>query len=221
MTIRILVADDQRLMREGLATILELEEDIEVVGTVSDGLEALDACRQNPVDIILMDIRMPRLDGIEATRRILDEYPRVRIIALTTFDDEELIVRALRAGARTYLLKDLPSEKLLETVRATMRGDVLFQPKIAARLLASIPEMAEDGNDEESVSVLQFLTPREAEILRLVASGLDNREIAAELVLSEGTVKNHISTIYSKLDVRDRTQAVLWAIRHGLAPRDS
>ncbi|MFO8060089.1 MAG: response regulator transcription factor [Bacillota bacterium] len=212
MVIRILIADDQRLMREGLETILNLGEDMEVVGTASNGLEALKMCRENAPDVVLMDIQMPVMDGVEAAGLILEENPSIRVIALTTFDDDELIVRALKAGARTYLLKDLPSEKLMEAIRATARGDVLLQPEVASRLVKAAAVRSE--TEELPAGAFEPLSNREREILSLMVAGLSNQEIAADLFLSEGTVKNYISAIYSKLGVKDRTQAVLFAMKH-------
>ena len=217
MTIRILIADDQQLMREGLRTILDLEADMRVIGTAANGQIAWELCRDDRPDVVLMDIQMPVMDGVEATRRILEYDPTIHIIALTTFDDDELIIRVLRAGARTYLLKDLPSEKLLEAIRATVRGDILLQPEIASRLVAATREPAAHGTaDALPATMREPLSPRELGILALMVRGMHNREIAADLFLTEGTVKNHISTIYSKLGVRDRTQAVLLAIKHDL-----
>ncbi len=214
--IRIVIADDQRLMREGLKTILDLEEDMEVIGTASNGSEAVDHCRELKPDIILMDIRMPEIDGVEATEMIAEEGLPVKVIVVTTFDDDELIVKALKAGAKTYLLKDLPSEKLLATIRATYRGDIVMQPEIAAKLVdkASGKDLPADVVDSECG--FYALTWREKEVLSLMAEGLSNSDIASRLFLSEGTIKNQVSAIYAKLGTSDRTQAVLLAIKNKL-----
>lgn len=214
--IRIVIADDQRLMREGLKTIIDLEEDMAVVGTAANGREAVELCRKIAPDIVLMDIRMPEMDGVEATAMINAENLAAGIIMVTTFDDDELIIKALQAGARTYLLKDLPSEKLLATIRSTYKGDIVLQPEIAAKLLnraSGTKASACKYNDEK---ILEPLTAREKEVLALMAEGLSNSNIAAKLFLTEGTVKNQVSNIYSKLGTSDRTRAVLLAIKKGL-----
>lgn len=214
--ISIVIADDQSLMREGLKTILDLEKDIKVLATAANGREALDLCRDMKPRIVLMDIRMPVMDGVEATAAINAEGLPTAVIVLTTFDDDELIIKALKAGAKTYLLKDLPSDKLLEVIRATSRGNIVLQPEIAAKLVerASGPAEAVDQNGD--CPVLEALTRREKEILSLMAEGLSNSDIAARLYLSEGTVKNQVSVVYGKLGTRDRTQAVLLALKYNL-----
>jgi DNA-binding NarL/FixJ family response regulator len=214
--IKVIIADDQRLMREGLKTILELEEDIEVVSTAVNGQEAVDLSLQHQPDIVLMDIRMPEMDGVEATRRIVSEGIGTRIIIVTTFDDDELIIKALKAGAKTYVLKDLPSEKLLFVIRATHRGDIILQPEIAAKLVERAFESGGVKNESNQEGSLTELTERERDILALMAEGLSNSDIAGKLFLSEGTVKNQVSVIYSKLGTSDRTQAVLLAIKNKL-----
>jgi len=227
--IRLLIADDQRLMREGLRTILELEEDFAIVGIAADGREALDMCLADPPDVVLMDIRMPEMDGVAATARLSQELPAVKVIILTTFDDDELIIQGLRAGAKTYLLKDLPSERLAEIIRATHRGDIVLQPHIAAKLVqqaarspggaaptvTKAPDAATGVGGGEGV-LSEPLTKRERDILALMSEGLSNSEIAGRIYISEGTVKNYVSAIYAKLGTNDRTQAVLLAIRHQL-----
>ncbi len=214
--IKVVVADDQRLMREGLKTIIDLEEDMEVLGTAANGREALELCRCLSPDVVLMDIRMPEMDGVEATALITAEGLAARVIVVTTFDDDELIVRALQAGAKTYLLKDLPSEKLLATIRSTYRGDIVLQPEIAAKLVkrASGPEAG--SGEKGSGQVAESLTTREKEVLALMAEGLNNNDIASRLFLSEGTIKNQVSSIYAKLGTSDRTQAVLFALKDKL-----
>ncbi len=214
--IKIIIADDQRLMREGLKTILELEEDMTVPGTAANGKEALELCRRLAPDIVLMDIRMPEMDGVEATKLITAEIPATRVIVVTTFDDDELIIKALKAGAKTYLLKDLPSEKLLSVIRATYEGDIVLQPEIAARLVERASGDQAADADRAPGHQTEALTGREKEILALMAEGLNNSDIAARLYLSEGTVKNQVSVIYGKLGTNDRTQAVLLALKHHL-----
>jgi DNA-binding NarL/FixJ family response regulator len=210
--IKIIVADDQQLMREGLQTIIDLEEDLTTLGTAANGREALNLCRQLGPDIVLMDIRMPEMDGVEATRYIAEECPDTKVIILTTFDDDELIIKAMQAGAKTFLLKDLPSEKLFETIRATHKGNIMLQPEIAAKLVGRAA--GSEKIDTAKVTALEndLLTKREKEILSLMADGLSNSDIASKLFLSEGTVKNQVSVIYSKLGTNDRTQAVLLAL---------
>jgi len=210
--IKIVIADDQRLMREGLKTILELEKDMDVQATASNGREALELCRSLTPDIVLMDIRMPVMDGVESTGLITAENPEIKVIVVTTFDDDELIIKALKAGAKTYLLKDLPSEKLLAAIRATYNGDIVLQPEIAAKLV----DRASGNRVAVSEDINEALTGREKEILSLMAEGLNNSDIASRLYLSEGTVKNQVSVIYSKLGTSDRTQAVLLALKQGL-----
>ncbi|HED24192.1 MAG TPA: response regulator transcription factor [Firmicutes bacterium] len=214
--IKIVIADDQRLMREGLKTIIDLEEDMAVVGTAANGREALELCRRLAPDIVLMDIRMPEMDGVEATALITAERLTVGVIVVTTFDDDELIVKALQAGAKTYLLKDLPSEKLMATIRSTFRGDIVMQPEIAAKLVkrASGVDRVNEQNGGERIA--EELTAREKEVLALMAEGLSNSDIAARLYLSEGTIKNQVSNIYSKLGTSDRTQTVLLALKNRL-----
>jgi DNA-binding NarL/FixJ family response regulator len=213
--IKIVIADDQRLMREGLKTIIELEADMIVPATAANGLEALELCRAIRPDIVLMDMRMPEMDGVEATRQITAEGLKAKVIVVTTFDDDELIIKALQAGAKTYLLKDLPSEKLLSVIRATHRGDIVLQPEIAARLVERAAAV-EDKTVAEDDYANEKLTTREKEILSLMADGLSNSSIASRLYLSEGTVKNQVSVIYSKLGTSDRTQAVLLAMKQKL-----
>ncbi|SHN46038.1 response regulator [Cryptosporangium aurantiacum] len=227
-TVRVLVVDDQRLVREGVASLLALEEDITVVGTAADAREAVaEAVAQQP-DVILMDVRMPSspaspahppvpgaipdLGGVEATAAVRRRAPGCRVLMLTTFDDEEYVVRALRAGASGYLLKDLPAAELARAVRMAHAGVDQFDPAVTARLLAAL-----DRGGSLPVSHGLTLTPREVDVLRLLARGATNREIAAALVVSEGTVKNHVSNILSRLGLRDRTQAALYARDHGLA----
>lgn len=211
--IRVVIADDQRLMREGLKTIIDLEEDMTVLGTAANGREALELCRRLSPDVVLMDIRMPEMDGVEATAMITAEGLAARVVVVTTFDDDELIVRALQAGAKTYLLKDLPSEKLLATIRSTYRGDIVLQPEIAAKLVKRASGLEAGDGEKGSDQLTEALTTREKEVLTLMAEGLNNSDIASRLFLSEGTIKNQVSSIYAKLGTSDRTQAVLLALK--------
>ena len=215
--IKIVIADDQRLMREGLKTILDLEEDMEVLGTAANGREALELCRRLKPDVVLMDIRMPEMDGVEATKLISAEGLATRVIVVTTFDDDELIIKALKAGAKTYLLKDLPSEKLLGAIRATFNGDIVLQPEIAAKLVEKASGAGSSAEEQTDGYKTEALTRREKEILALMVEGLSNSDIAARLFLSEGTVKNQVSVIYGKLGTSDRTQAVLLALKYNLS----
>lgn len=214
--IKIVIADDQRLMREGLKTILDLEEDMEVLATAANGSEALELSRRLKPDVVLMDIRMPEMDGVEATKLISAENVAASVIVVTTFDDDELIIKALKAGAKTYLLKDLPSEKLLAVIRATYRGDIVLQPEIAAKLVEKASGSGAVLEEQRNGFVAETLTRREKEILTLMVEGLSNSDIAARLFLSEGTVKNQVSVIYGKLGTNDRTQAVLLALKNNL-----
>ncbi|HKV83612.1 MAG TPA: response regulator transcription factor [Ktedonobacterales bacterium] len=230
--IRVLLVDDQALLRESFRRLLELEsDDIEVIGAAADGQDALELierlCRAGgPPDVVLMDIRMPRLNGVEATRELKRRWPAIRVVMLTTFDDEEYIVDGLRAGARGYLLKDTSSDQLVQAIRAAHRGEAPLQPSVAVKLVARIaradppdhaPPLAAAGVPQRAGLIpSDDLTERERDILRLLARGDSNREIGETLFITEGTVKNHVSSILSKLALRDRTQAALWAREHGL-----
>src|SRR6266852_5656669 len=229
--IRVLIVDDQTLVREGFRKLLELEPDIEIVDMASNGESALAAverlhAQNTPPDVILMDIRMPQMDGIAATRAIRERWPDAHIVILTTFDDTELIHAGLRAGALGYSLKDITAEQLAMTVRAAASGQVLLQPDIASKVFSALtpsstksPTSATNYTSSSSTSTtyidasayVEQLTEREREILALVAQGASNRQVAERLYVTEGTVKNHMSSILSKLGVRDRTQAVLKA----------
>ena len=213
--IRVLIVDDQELVRAGFRVLLEAEDDIEVVGEAENGADAVELARLTPPDVVLMDVRMPVLDGIEATRRIRDEAGEngPRVLVLTTFDLDEHVYDALRAGASGFLLKDVKAQQLAEAVRTIAAGDALIAPSITKRLVA---EFANRPTARERSSRLDELTPREAEVLALVARGLSNAEIAAHLVIGEATVKTHVTRILSKLDLRDRVQAVVLAYESGL-----
>lgn len=216
MSIRILIADDQALMRAGFRMIIEAEDDLDVVGEAGDGQEAAERALALRPDVVLMDIRMPRVDGVEATRRIVEgrDGDRPAVLILTTFDLDEYVYASLRAGASGFLLKDAPPEDLIRAVRIVARGDALLAPAITRRMLEEFAARSQD--DGPPPEALQLLTNRELEVLRLVARGLANLEIAAELVVSETTVKTHVGHILAKLGLRDRVQAVVLAYEAGL-----
>ena len=215
MSIRLLLVDDQALFREGLRTLLSVYPDLEVVGEAVNGEEALQRVEMLHPDVVLMDLRMPVLDGVTATRRLKERRLSSRVIILTTFDDDEYVFDGLRAGAVGYLLKDVSSEKLVEAIRATARGDSFLQPNIAAKLVAEFARM-EETPTPQAQQLVEPLSGRELEILALVAEGASNKEIAARLFIAEGTVKNHVTNILSKMGVRDRTLAALKAREMGL-----
>ena len=208
--VRVLLADDQALFREALATLLEVRPEIEVVGEAADGAEALDRVAGLLPDVVLMDLHMPVLDGIAATRRLRVERPEVRVLALTTFDDDEDVFAALRAGAVGYLLKDVSSARLVEAVHAAARGESVLQPSVAAKVVARFAQLDDTPRPRLQPLVVP-LSDRELDVLRLLADGRSNREIAAVLFLAEGTVKNHVTSVLGKLGARDRTQAALRA----------
>jgi DNA-binding NarL/FixJ family response regulator len=213
---KVLIADDQSLVRAGFRMILEAEPDFEVVGEASDGLTAVLAARETEPDVILMDVRMPNVDGLEATRRLLegkDEGPRILI--LTTFDLDEYVYEALRAGASGFLLKDTPPEQLVEAIRVIAGGDALLSPSITRRVISEFVRRP-PASVRQSPEGLDDLTARELEVLRLIARGLSNAEIAAEAYVSETTVKTHVARILMKLRLRDRVQAVVFAYEHGI-----
>jgi DNA-binding NarL/FixJ family response regulator len=212
--IPLLLVDDQSLFREALKTLLSVQDDFEVVGEASNGEEALRIAIQVKPQVVLMDLRMPVLDGVTATRRFREQLPNCRIIALTTFDEDEMVFDALRAGAIGYLLKDVPSEKLYEAIRAAAKGEYALSPSVTAKVITEFSRMAKPNRVAEPLA--EPLSRRELEILGLVATGASNKEIADKLVLSEGTVKNHLSNILAKLEVRDRAQAVLKAKEFGI-----
>jgi len=216
--IRVLIADDQALVRAGFRVILDAEPDLEVVGETPDGCATIDAAARLRPDVVLMDIRMPNLDGIEATRRIAAGAPGPRILILTTFDLDEYVYEALRAGASGFLLKDAGADELLHAVRVVAAGDALLSPSITRRLIA---DYARRPPQSERPTALGELTPRELEVLRFVARGLSNSDIARKLVLGEATIKTHVARIFQKLDLHDRAQAVVMAYETGLvAPGD-
>jgi DNA-binding NarL/FixJ family response regulator len=216
VSVRVLLVDDQALIRAGFRMILEAEEDIEVVGECGDGSQAIDSVKRLAPDVVLMDIRMPEMDGIEATRRIVGpngEAP-VKVLMLTTFDLDEYVYDALRAGASGFLLKDVPADQLVAGIRLVAQGDALLAPTVTRRLIKEFSSSAR--RRAEPPGGLDELTPRELEVFRLVARGMSNAEIAAELIVSETTVKTHVARVLMKLGVRDRVQAVVLAYESGV-----
>jgi DNA-binding NarL/FixJ family response regulator len=215
-TIRVVVADDQRVVRDGLTMLVGLIDGIEVVGAAVDGVEALELAGRERPDVVLMDLRMPRMDGAEATRRIREAVPATHILVLTTYADDESLFPALRAGARGYLTKDASAEEIEQAIRALAAGRTHLDPAVQERLLNVVLETADPAAPGE-VALPDDLTPREAEVLQLIAAGLSNAEIADRLVVSAATVKTHINRIFYKTGARDRAQAVRYAFEHGLA----
>jgi DNA-binding NarL/FixJ family response regulator len=214
--VRVLLVDDQALFREALATLLGVRTDIDVVGEAANGDEALTRAAELDPDVVLMDLRMPVLDGIAATRRMRVEQPQVRVIALTTFDDDEEVFAALRAGAVGYLLKDVSSARLVEAVLAAARDESVLQPSVAAKVVARIAQLPDPDPQPRPQPLVVPLSDRELDVVRLLSQGRSNREIAAALFLAEGTVKNHVTNVLGKLGARDRTQAALRARALGL-----
>ncbi|MDF5757169.1 response regulator transcription factor [Spongiactinospora sp. TRM90649] len=212
MTVRVVVADDQTVVREGLVLLLGLLPGVEVAGAARDGEEALRLVAAQRPDVVLMDLRMPRMDGVEATRRIREEHPGVQVVVLTTYSDDESVFSALRAGARGYLTKDADAESLARAIAAVAEGQAHFDPEVQRRLADAVTRRA-----PPSRGLPDGLTPREAEVLRLIAAGRSNAEIAGELFISAATVKSHINNLFAKAGLRDRAQAVTYAYRHGLA----
>jgi DNA-binding NarL/FixJ family response regulator len=213
MTIRVLVCDDQALVRSGFRMILEARPDLEVVGEAEDGLQAIELAEQTGPDVVLMDVRMPNLDGVEATRRIVRSGSPARVIVLTTYDVDEHVYDAVRAGASGFLLKDVQPTQLVAAIRVVAAGDALLAPSVTRRLLDRFARSLPDRAPPDSLS---SLTEREIEVLRLLATGLSNAELAERLFVSEATVKTHVSSVLRKLGVRDRVQAVVLAYDAGL-----
>jgi DNA-binding NarL/FixJ family response regulator len=208
--IRVVIADDQRVVREGLALVLGLLSHVDVVGVASDGAEAVALATQLHPDVVLLDLRMPRCDGVSATRQIREQAPEVRVVVLTTYSDDRSVLEALRAGARGYLTKDAGGEEIREALERVLDDQAVIDPAVQHHLIDALatpaPARLPDG-----------LTPREAEVLSLIAAGLSNMEIAGRLVISEGTVKSHINRLLAKIQARDRAQAIVYAYQHGLA----
>lgn len=215
--IRVVVVDDQTLVRQGIRSLLELSTEVIVVGEADDGQHALTVITEQEPDVILLDLRMPGMDGIATLESLRDDGSEIPVLVLTTFDDAELVLRALRAGARGYLLKDVTLDQLVSGIRTVAAGGTLLQPALTERLLQAVTAArADDTEPAEPSAPVERLTDRETDVLRLIAGGYANREIAAMLHLAEGTVKNHVSTVLLKLGVRDRTQAVLRALHWGM-----
>lgn len=215
MSVGILLVDDQSLFREGLRTLLSVQPDFEVLGEAGNGEEALRLAARMKPNVILMDLRMPVMDGVTATQRLHETMPQCKVIVLTTFDDDEYVFDGLRAGAVGFLLKDVSSEKLFEAIRAADRGEYFLQPSITAKVMAEFSRLSRIA-PSSTETIAEPLSSRELEILRWVATGASNREIAETLVIAEGTVKNHLTNILGKLNVKDRMQAVLKAKEYGL-----
>jgi DNA-binding NarL/FixJ family response regulator len=211
---RILIADDQSLFREGLHTLLSVQPEFEVIGEAGNGEEVLRMVSEEIPDVVLMDLRMPGMDGVSATHQLHEKFPDVKVIVLTTFDDDEDVFEGLRAGAVGYLLKDVPSSMLYEAIRAAAKGEYFLLPSITAKIVSELKRVSAPGS--KNIELVDPLSAREMEVLRLVSNAMSNKEIAETLVISEGTVKNHLSSILAKLSARDRIQAVEIARRIGL-----
>jgi DNA-binding NarL/FixJ family response regulator len=213
--IRVLIADDQRVVRDGLTMLVGLIDDVEVVGTAGDGLEAVERAEREHADVVLMDLRMPGLDGAEATRRIRASLPATQVLVLTTYADDESLFPALRAGARGYLTKDASAEEIEQAIRALAAGRTHLDAAVQQRLVAAVLEVQPSGT-AQAQPLPDDLSPREAEVLKLIAAGLSNTEIAVALSVSNATVKTHVNRIFAKIGARDRAQAVGYAYQHGL-----
>lgn len=213
-TVRVVIADDQTVVRDGLVMLLDLLPDVTVVGAAADGDQAVRLVAEQHPDIVLMDLRMPRVDGVEATRRVRAEYPDTQVVVLTTYADDESIFGALQAGARGYLTKDSSAEQIADAIAAVHRGEALLDPAVQRRVVES---MASGSSPESPGQLPAGLTPREAEVLTLIAAGRSNAEIATELFVSQATVKTHVNNLFAKIGARDRAQAVTYAYRNGLA----
>jgi len=217
--INVLLVDDQTLIRQGIRLLLEIEPDIRVAGQAADGRQAIQQVEALHPDVVLMDVRMPEMDGVAATRELSRRFPEVKVIILTTFEDDETVFEGLKAGARGYLLKDISSEEMARAVRKVAAGEALIEPRLTRKVLEEFTRLASAGErpaPARSAELPVALTERELEVLRALAHGLSNREIAGQLVITEGTVKNHVSSLIDKLGVRDRTQAVLKGQELGL-----
>jgi DNA-binding NarL/FixJ family response regulator len=211
--IRVLIADDQAIARQGLQVILSVEADIEVVGLAQDGQEAVDMAAKLQPDLVLMDLKMPRLNGVQATKAIKEKFPNVAVLVLTTYDMDDWLANAIRSGANGYLLKDTPPQEIVSAIRGTVQGKSYVDPNVAGKVLQ---QMQQSPVAQSRLELTEPLTERELDVLKLLAKGLSNQEIAESLHLSEGTVRNYLSTLFSKLGVSDRTKAAVLAIQHGL-----
>jgi len=219
--IRVLIVDDHAVVRQGLRTFLDLQGDvawlpIDVVGEAANGVEAVELARQLQPDIVLLDLVMPEMDGIAATSRIIQNCPQTQVIILTSFGEQDRVIPAIRAGAQSYLLKDIPPDDLVQAVRQVYRGQVQLHPEVAKSLMTAIAEDDSASTGRVAKPALSDLTERELEVLLLIANGLSNNKIAKKLIISEKTVKSHVSSILSKLHLEDRTQAAIYALKHNL-----
>lgn len=213
--IKVVIVDDQDILKEGLKMILSKEDDIDICGLASDGEEAYNICKWNMPDVVLMDIKMPKANGVEATKRIKESFESIKIIVLTTFNDDEYIYDALKYGASGYLLKDASPGKIAEAIRTVHDGGVLIQPDVASRVIHKFAQMANGTHKTVIDKRVEMLTNREKDICKLLGEG-NNKEIATELFLGEGTVKNHVTNILSKLELRDRTQLAIFSVKNDL-----
>ncbi len=209
---KVIICDDQAIVRDGLEMLFKLEPDFDIVGIAEDGAAAIEMVEKQKPDLVLMDLKMPIMNGVEATRQIRTKYPEVKVLVLTTYDDDEWVFDAIQAGASGYLLKDTPRDEVVKAIRGTVAGKTYVDPSVAGKVL----HQASGHQTQPATLITSKLTDREIEVLRLVAKGLNNTDIADRLFLSEGTVRNHVSAILAKLGVPDRTQAAVIAIQHGL-----
>jgi DNA-binding NarL/FixJ family response regulator len=216
--IRVLVVDDHAIVRQGLRTFIDLQGDMEIVGEGTNGIEAVELARSTQPDIVLLDLVMPEMDGVQATSKIIEHSPNSRVIILTSFSEEDQVIPAIRAGAQGYLLKDIAPNELVQAVRDAYLGKVQLHPEIARKLMSAVAA-EETSSNRAATDTPERLTEREHEVLTLISEGLNNREIAEKLFISEKTVKTHVSSILGKLGVADRTQAAIYALRYGL-PKD-
>ena len=214
--VKLLIVDDQELMRDGLATILNLKSELEVVGVASNGQEAFEKAGDLMPDIVLMDIRMPEANGVEGTKLITSKYPNIKVLMLTTFHDSALIFEALEEGASGYLLKDMPTDAIVQAIMTVQSGGMVLPKELTADIVREMRRNQTIEQTSEVPEIIKGLTEREIEVLNKLGLGLNNKEIASELFISEGTVKNHVSNLISKLNLRDRTQAAIFAVRYNI-----
>lgn len=216
MMIKVVIVDDQDILKEGLKMILGNEDDINICGLASNGMEAYDVCKKQIPDVILMDIKMPVMNGVDATKKIKRDFPETKVIVLTTFNDDEFIYDALKYGASGYLLKDASPKEIESAIRTVYNGGALIQPNVARKVIDKFSKMASEKQAIKLDKRVELLTKREMDICRLLGQGKNNKEIAKELFLSEGTIKNHITNILNKLDLRDRTQLAIFSVKNDL-----
>ncbi len=220
--IRVILVDDHAVVRQGLRMFIDMQSDMEVLGEGGDGVEAVELAGRLKPDVILLDLLMPRMDGVEATHKIMENDPQARVLILTSFGDDDKLFPAIRAGAQGYLLKDIQPRDLVQAIRETFEGKAQLHPDVARRLMRAVSAEAQSSEPKTAPvqKELQGLTEREREVLDFIASGLTNREIAEKMVISEKTVKTHVSNLLDKLDLEDRTRAAIWALKHGLGSKD-